>query len=276
MSREKDPTGDKLKAFEIDPVLDPTLPIILRLDGRAFHTWTRCVDRPYDPRLNGLMHYVMVNLAVEANARYAYTQSDEITLVLLAEGKAQPLFGARTQKLCSLLASLASAVFNTSMHTFDIPYDVFARKATFDCRAYNVPDRATAAEVVLWREADAIRNSSLGRGQEFMSANQLHGKSAKEVRAHLASISKTWGELPPERKFGSAVHRRAIKRKFYAEEIEKLPAKHEARTNPDLEVLRHELMKVELPLRWTCSNAEGVIFDGELPRPREAVQSDED
>ncbi len=168
MGREKDPTGDKLKEFEraVETYLDPTCPIILRLDGRAFHTWTKCVDRPYDQRLNDVMVITTLALAREVGARYCYTQSDEITLVCLCEGDSQPIFGGRTQKLNSLLAAYASVTFNAMAQNY--PFRAH-KPATFDCRAYNVPDKDVAAEVVLWREADAIRNSTLGRGQEFLS-----------------------------------------------------------------------------------------------------------
>lgn len=262
--KHKDPVGDRLKAYEraAETILDPAQPLILRLDGRAFHSWTRVLKRPYDPRLGALMERAMVRVAAEVGARYCYTQSDEITLVVLAEGKAEVPFGGRTQKLASVLASLAAAQFNTDLPMFGV---VTRNLAAFDCRAYNVPDKATAAEVVLWREADAIRNSSLGRGQEFFSAKALHRKSAKDVRAMLREMGKAWGELPPERKFGTAYARRTVRRKFWVSEIQELPAKHEARKNPDLLVDRQDYVKVQLPLRWLVTNPVDMIFAGAEP-----------
>lgn len=262
MGREKDPTGDRLKVFEkaSEVVLDPALPLILRLDGRAFHTWTRQFDRPFDERLHRLMVRTMLALAEEANARYCYTQSDEITLVCINEGRAQPLFGGRVQKLTSLMASYAGAFFNLAV-VFDLDRAP-ARLATFDCRAYTVPDKATAAEVVLWREADAIRNSTLGRGQEFLSPKKLHGMSAKDVRTWLANEGKPWGALEPKRKFGVAYQRKTVSRPFSCAEIEQLPEKHAARLDPNFVVLRQDFVEVELPLRWRCSNAADVIFNG--------------
>ena len=262
MGREKDPTGDRLKVFEkaTEVVLDPTLPLILRLDGRAFHSYTKQFDRPFDERLHRFMVNTMLALAEEANARYCYTQSDEITLVCLCEGRAQPLFGGRVQKLTSLLASYAGAFFNLAV-VFGLNRAP-ARLATFDCRAYTVPDKATAAEVVLWREADAIRNSTLGRGQEFLSPKNLHGVSARDVREWLRNEGKAWGGLEDKRKFGVAYQRKTVSRPFTCAEIEQLPEKHAARTNPDLTVLRQDFVEVTLPLRWRCSNPEAVIFDG--------------
>ncbi len=264
MGREKDPTGDRLKVFEraAEVVLDPTLPIILRLDGRAFHTWTLCLERPVDTRMEATMRDTMRRLALELGARYAYTQSDEITLVCLAEGKSQAPFGSRTQKLCSLMASLASVTFNDAL----VKHGVVSHKpATFDCRAYNVPDKAAAADVVLWREADAIRNSSNARGQQFFSPKAMHGLSAREVRERLAANGHAWGDLTETRKFGSAIARRMRSTPFAGDELESLPPKHAARMNPALCVERHVYEAVTLPLRWTCANPVEVIFDGAMP-----------
>lgn len=136
------------------------------------------------------------------------------------------------------------------------------RPATFDCRAYTVPDKATAAEVVLWREADAIRNSTLGRGQEFLSPKNLHGMSARDVREWLRNEGKPWGGLEDKRKFGVAYQRKTVSRPFTYAEIEQLPEKHAARNDPNLTVVRQDYVEVELPLRWRCYNPEAVIFDG--------------
>lgn len=264
MSKRPDPDGDQIKALEAvtDLTLDPTQPVILRLDGRAFHSWTACVDRPFDPRLNGLMVQTMLSLANATGARYCYTQSDEITLVCLTEGKSQPLFGGRVLKLCSLVASLASVKFNQGLAEWGITSN---KLATFDCRAFNVPDKETAAQVVIWRETDAIRNSTLGRGQEFLSHNEIHGMSAHEVREWLKTNNRAWGELPPERKFGVACNHRWVDRPFSAKELDKLPEKHAARANPSLTFRRHELVPVHLPLKWGCMNPEAVVFDGVDP-----------
>lgn len=264
MSKQPDPEGDRLKKFEgvTDLTLDPEQPIIIRLDGRSFHSWTSCVERPFDPRLNGLMVDTMLHLASEIGACYCYTQSDEITLVYHPQGKAQPIFGGRVMKLCSLLAGIAAARFNLDLNKWCISTN---KIATFDCRAYNVPDRTTAQEVVRWRETDAIRNSTLGRGQEFLSPSAIHGKSPRDVRSWLTENGKSWGLLPPERKFGVAFNKQTVHRAFTTEEVQKLPKMHEARSNPGLIVQRQEYVPVQLPLKWGCVNAVDVIFKGASP-----------
>lgn len=260
-----DELGDYLKSFEraSEVTLGSKLPMILRFDGRAFHSWTRQFERPFDTRLHGLMVKTMMTLAREANARYAYTQSDEITLVCLCEGEAQPLFGGRVQKLTSLLASLAGAYFNRVLaEDLDAIGGRYFKLATFDCRAYTVPDKGTAADVIMWREFDAIRNSTLGRGQEFLSSKKMHGMSQQDVRQWLRENGHAWGDLPPERKFGAAVQRRTTLRPYTTLEVLDLPEKHAAHKNPNLQVERKDYCPVRLPLRWLYTNQQEVIFDG--------------
>lgn len=271
----KDPLGDRLKVYEraAEVVLDPSLPIIIRLDGRSFHTWTRVLERPYDPRLNALMVRVMLHVATEVGARYCYTQSDEITLVVHAEGKSEVPFSGRVQKLASVTASLAGAQFNQDLPMFGI---VSRKLATFDARVYSVPDQKTGADVVLWREADAVRNSTLGRGQEFMSPKAIHGMSAGDVRRWLAAEGKAWGELPPERKFGTAYARRKVNRAYHGKELSELPAKHAAHRDPELLVTRQDYVQVPLPLRWLAGNPQAVIFEGHEIEPRREVGTEEE
>lgn len=270
-----DPEGDELKTWErkYETVYDGNGAIILRLDGRAFHSWTRCLTRPYDPRMHELMCRTMLRVAREFHARYCYTQSDEISLVLFREGKGEWPFGGRLQKLVSVSASLAGVTFQRAITDLGIQSKV---EAMFDCRAYAVPYKATAAKVILWREADAIRNSSLGRGQEFLSHKEMQGLSAREVRGRLRIMDKAWGDLPPERKFGTAYARRVVRRPFRSDEIGALPPNHKARKDPTLVVERQDYLPVDLPLRWLAANPAEVIFNGAEIAPRERAGGEDD
>lgn len=271
----KDPIGDRLKAYEAaaEVYLDPKLPIIMRLDGKSFHTWTKCLTRPYDVRLTALMNSTMTRLGHEFGARYIYTQSDEMTLVIYVEGDSQVPFSGRAQKMCSVAASIAAGHFNGALVNFGV---VSPKLAAFDCRVYNVPSKAEAAAVVLWREADAIRNSTQARGQESLSPNQLHGLSSRKICEKLIELDQAWGALPRERKFGTAYAKRRVKARYSAEERESLPLKHEGRWNGDLLVERQMYVGVPMPLRWTCANPEEVIFDGALPTTLEASKEEEE
>ena len=132
-----DELGERMKLYEgieSDRVLCPRLPIIARLDGRAFHSWTRDLKRPFDAGFVELMRRTTRSLVAETNSLIGYTQSDEISLVLWQKDpRTQSYFGGRVQKIVSVLAAHATATFNAL-----VPELVPGRKgqlALFDCRA---------------------------------------------------------------------------------------------------------------------------------------------
>ena len=131
-----DKMGDRLKqleGIEAGRILIPNLPICVRVDGRAFHTFTRGMKRPYDIDMSNAMIETMKYLVEKTDACLGYVQSDEISLIL--SDRKEPMFGGRIQKLTSVIASMATAKFNEVIHkTFpDKPL------AEFDCRVWNVP-----------------------------------------------------------------------------------------------------------------------------------------
>ena len=111
-----DDLGDRLKELEdleAKRRIDKGQFLLARLDGRAFHTFTKGLKRPYDDRLSTLMVDVTKELVHELNARVGYTQSDEISLVWFydKDSESDYPFGGRIQKLCSVLAACATGHF---------------------------------------------------------------------------------------------------------------------------------------------------------------------
>lgn len=81
-SMSYDDLGDRMKMYEGQEAgrhFIPHLPIIARMDGRAFHTFARDLEKPYDSRMMESMCSVTTALVHETNAIVGYTQSDEIT-----------------------------------------------------------------------------------------------------------------------------------------------------------------------------------------------------
>jgi tRNA(His) guanylyltransferase len=260
MSNDK--LGDRLKPFEKETelYLDARSPIIARLDGRAFHTWTQgCCVRPFDTRLHTAMVATMRDLARHVGARYAYTESDEISLVMLCTGRSQPMFSARVQKMASLFAALASVRFVHHVKAAGIDA---TRDALFDCRVYNVPSRAVAKDVVFWRETDAINNSVVGFAQSHFTKDELHCVPQRDMRQMLSDKGVPWGALPVAQKFGTGIARRAVEAVFTAEELARCPPSHPAHGDPTASFTRQTWAEVELPLKWTAANPEAVIFEG--------------
>jgi len=194
-----DKMGDRMKLYEgieAGRVLIPGLPICVRVDGRAFHTFTRGMERPYDTAMSGAMITTMKYLVEKTNACIGYVQSDEISLVL-PDGK-DSLFNGRIQKLTSIIASMATAMFNSAIHVQypDKPL------AEFDCRVWNVPNRTEAANTILWREFDATKGregvlfrQATVRQELFAETGHAHGERCQLER--LSRIFQTGCICPP-------------------------------------------------------------------------------
>jgi tRNA(His) 5'-end guanylyltransferase len=118
---------------------------IVRVDGRGFSRYTeRRFDKPFDPRFSELMTTTAQTLLTELSGRYAYTESDEISVVL---DPAFDLFGREVEKLVSLSAGISSAAFT---HAAGEP-------AVFDARVWMGAGAADVVDYLSWRQADAAR-----------------------------------------------------------------------------------------------------------------------
>jgi tRNA(His) 5'-end guanylyltransferase len=261
--------GDRMKMYEgveAQRRLMPLLPVIARLDGRNFHTFTRDLPRPYDLHLMQLMRELTALLVRECNARLGYTQSDEITLVMYTDDpESQTYFDGRIQKMTSALAAFASVHFNALLR--DSALAVKAGECpTFDCRVWNVPSLEEAANCVMWREWDATKNSISMAAQSKFSHARLQGKNGKEMQEMLfQEHGINWSEYPAAFKRGTYVRRVTTSEPFTAEEIAALPEKHRARTNPDLLVERSRVEVIELPPLASIINRSGALFRGCAP-----------
>jgi tRNA(His) guanylyltransferase len=274
MSKGKDDLGDRMKAYERAEAgrrFMPLLPVLVRLDGKNFSSWTRGLQRPYHQGLTDLMVAVTRYLVEESNATIGYTQSDEISLVLYSDNyKSQIFFDGRIQKLTSVLASMATWAFNAwgPMHIPEkrrVAFQPAFQPAFFDCRCWQVPTLLEAVNMLYWREVDATKNSVSMAAREYYSHLELHEKGRANQMDMLMAKGVNWDKYPSYFKRGTYVQRKKIVRAFTAEEIDKLPAQHEARVNPALMVERSEIQVLEMPPFSKVLNKEGVIFRGEKP-----------
>lgn len=269
-----DGLAERMKLYEgaeAQRRLMPLLPALARLDGRAFHTFVRGLERPFDKRLSNLMIAVATFLVRETNATVGYTQSDEITLAWVpTEADAQVFFDGRVQKMTSGLAALCSAHFNRRLPDFLPP--VYAdRLPVFDCRVWNVPNLEEAANVFVWRELDATKNSVSMAARAHYDHDAVHGRTSSELQELLWQKGVNWNDYPAFFKRGTYLRCRTVRRPFAAAELESLPPKHAARKNPGLLVERSECVALALPLS-KVENRIGVLFGGEEPRLKTAVE----
>jgi tRNA(His) guanylyltransferase len=184
-----DPLGDEIKELESryeQRVAQPGQFLLARADGRAFHTFTRDLLRPFDQRMSDAMLYTTQQLCHLFNARLAYTQSDEITLCFYYEPSASAdyPFGGRLQKLCSLIAAQASVLFYSRISesmpekTKELP--------VFDCRVFKTLTFESALNTFIWREKDARKNAVSMAASSVYKPKDLEGVSTSSRLKMLA------------------------------------------------------------------------------------------
>ncbi len=188
---------------------------MVRLDGRAFHTLTKKLDRPYDPDFKNLMlesaKYLVDNIM---GCKMAYVQSDEISLLLVDYDKleTEPWFDNVVQKIVSISTSLVTAKFNSMLNDSTIfPEDKRADMkpefGLFDCRVWNLP-REEVCNYFVWRQQDATRNSIQGLGQKEFGHKRMHGKSTSMVQDMLMLEKQiNWNDVETYFKRGGCVIR---------------------------------------------------------------------
>lgn len=201
-----DSIDDRMKFYEKNfngNYLMPMVPAIVRLDGRAFHSFCRGLDKPFSPGLMQCMKLLTKALVLETNAVIGYTQSDEITLVLNQNDyKSQLYMDGKTQKINSLLAGRATLEFNSLVSVY-LPMQIYKRPQ-FDCRSFSVPNKQEAINCLIWRQQDATRNSIQMVGQANFSHKELQKKSCSDIQEMLFTQKGiNWNNLTPDKKRGA-------------------------------------------------------------------------
>jgi tRNA(His) guanylyltransferase len=257
-----------LESREADRRAMRGLPLLARLDGRAFHTFTRGLTRPFDPGLTALMIDVAGYLIEKTHALVGYTQSDEITLAWhypadAGNGSAF-LFDGRFQKLASVLAGMASARFCLRLPVH-MPSETqrLDRAPHFDGRIWQVPSLEEAADVFRWREDDAVRNSVTSAALAHFSDLQIFGKSSAQKREMLAKIGVTWDDYPRSFQRGTYVQRRKIEAPIDEDLRMRVPIAH--RPVEGARLTRSHVVDIDLPPARQVKNLVDVLFHGAAP-----------
>jgi tRNA(His) guanylyltransferase len=188
---KKDNLGDRMKEYESVSFNKATrrTPLMIRVDGRAFHTFTKKVKckKPFDPKLIKAMVGAATYVAGEMQGfKAAYIQSDEVTFCLTDYDTIETngWFGYEFSKIISITASMMSVAFNKYYVTDDM-------WPVFDARAFNIPDDEVSNNF-LWRAKDWHRNSLQMYCRLFFSHKQLHGKKRDDMHDMLHKINKNW------------------------------------------------------------------------------------
>lgn len=260
--------GDRMKMYEsaeAGRVFMPMIPIVARMDGRSFSSFTKGMARPYDSRMSEAMIKTTEHLVRETNALMGYTQSDEITLVWFEESlKSQVWFNGRISKMISSLASETTLAFYEQV--CELMPEFKHKRPRFDARVWQVPTMIEAANAFLWREMDATKNSIQMAGRHYFSHKQLHKKNTAEIKDMLINEKGVnWNQYPDFFKRGTFIQRRVTSEAFSREELDSLPPKHKAHTDPDLRIERSYIRAVPMPPFLKVANREDVIFMGAEP-----------
>jgi len=257
--------SERMKGYEAHETLRRSmkrLPVCVRVDGRAFHTFTRGLDRPFDEGFAQAMIETTKALVQETHAKVGYTQSDEITLIFWdGSFTAEPLFGGKLFKLTSVLASLTTGHFMSQMSEH-IPSKV-GKIPSFDARVFQTPSLDEAANLILWRWIDARKNSISMVAQAHFSPKQLHGKPASERLEMLAEKGIFWEDYPSHLKYGTFVQRKVVERELTEAELDKIPERHQ----PDGPVTRNDIVVLDCHPFIEVTNRVDVIFEGAEPIP---------
>jgi tRNA(His) guanylyltransferase len=249
----RDALGDRMKAYEM--AARTKLPArswtMIRLDGKAFHTWTRGLERPYSPRLVDAMGEVMRGLCEHIPGSVcALQQSDELSVVIqdFAREDTQPWLGGQVQKIVSTSASLMTALFARQFPD--------RAPAMFDARVFTVPNRVEVANALYWRYIDGKRNAISAIASSMFPARQLHGVSTADRVSMIEAAGVDLSEFDSRFMNGQ-----------FATQVERLRTSYvDGRTGEAVQLDRPAVSKV-----WQVSPApdlnaqeDGVLLGGVL------------
>lgn len=205
--------GDRMKGYENvnRNYLIKRMPVVIRLDGKAFHTYTRGCDKPYDEQLHEVrqstLQYLCENIQ---GCIIGYSQSDELSLVLKdwQTFTTSAWFDNNLQKIVSVSASMCTMKWNMlcsgyieHCNLMGIDYEL-VNNAVFDSRAFNVP-KEEVVNYLIWRQQDWERNSVQMLGQSLYSQKQLHGLSCPQIITKVEEEHGiVWGNFEPWKKQG--------------------------------------------------------------------------
>lgn len=248
--------GTRMKSYEDaqKTYLTRRMPVMIRVDGNAFHTFTRGFERPFDSimaeSMQRTMKYMCENIS---GCVLGYTQSDEITLLLIDYKKKNQgaWFGYVKRKVETIAASMATMAFNEAFSdviTEKISEDIMkvqndeetekvkdyyfkyvkkCGRAMFDARAFNIPEFEVVNEFI-WRQQDCTRNSIQSVGHANFSDKKMHKKNMSQIQDMLM-LKKgiNWNDFPTFLKRGSC----CIKEDYFIPENE-LPENHRNNLSP--------------------------------------------
>jgi len=206
-----DEFGDRMKEYEAVPKrqLMRRIPVIIRVDGKAFHSFCKRFEKPHDEFLHDTLNSVMQHLCQNIQgAKFAERHSDEISILVTDYDRigTSAFFDYEVDKINSVVASMTSTVFCKHLmagHSLNFN----EQWPNFDCRCFNIPEHEIP-NYLWWRMGDGKRNSISMLAQSKFSHKELMNKSCNEMQEMLYQKQINWANLPQGQKIGYICIRR--------------------------------------------------------------------
>ena len=209
--------GDRMKRAEkvSKRYLSIRTPVVIRIDGKAFHTYCRSFEKPFSDDLHNIFCRSVMSVMRDcgiSGAKLAYFQSDEISILLTdwSTNETQAYFDYNVSKLESVISSMMTAHFNFEVAQYwqnlccsNLTFG--GKLAYFDARAFNL-SKEEVVNYFIWRQQDASRNSVQMLGSVHFSVSELHSKNNKQVQEMLLlQKNRNWNDLPTWQKRGTCI-----------------------------------------------------------------------
>lgn len=217
----QDALGDRMKANYEDRTrisLPRRSYTIIRIDGKAFHTYTKGLERPFDDGLIEDMDLTAAYLCKNImGAKFAFVQSDEISILLtdFEDIGTQSWFDSNLQKMCSVSAAQATRAFNEA-RIKRLGIDKM-KWAEFDSRVFQIPQKAEVENYFIWRQQDTTRNSISSVAQSLYSHKELNGKSVDDQQELIFQKGINWNNYAPKYKRGRMIVRESYEKPAVSE-----------------------------------------------------------
>ena len=268
MSKHTDLLGGRMKDYEDRETgrrFLPYIPVYARIDGRGFSKFTRDAVKPFDPHISAAMIAATTKLVETTRATIGYTQSDEISLVWTTREPGEDMFfNGKVQKMCSVLAGLATAAFMHSLLDSESDWtDRLKRLPHFDARVAQLPNREEAANMILWREMDARKNAISMAAHAHFSHKSLHGLSGRDKLAKMAEAGIDFDAYPVAFRRGTFIRRSVISAPMPEDVRLSIPEK--SRPEIGAVITRSMVKNVDMPQFNHVTNRADVVFDGAAP-----------
>ena len=272
---KNDSLSDRMKRYEFVTTgtnLLERLPIYARIDMRAGHSWCRNLNKPFDDDYSNAMQSATAYIVEKTGAIVGYTQSDEASFVW--EDSTKIPFETRLFKLQSVLASMFTSAFIKACLKTKLEDKLEKSLPSFDCRVLNLPSMSEAANMILWREKDSIKNSITLLALEHFSNNDIYKKNSTEKIDMLKTLKNVCYEevLTESQRNGAYFRREVFQHELSNDELQKIPENHwpPADENGNRAVTRSRVVEFSFGMPISqIENRVAALFYHEKPIARQ-------